>query len=623
MDVVEVTRFGGPEVLRVRRVDDPVAGPGQVVVGVSVADVMSLDAQLRAGWGQEWFPLRPPFVPGTGVAGRVLSAGDGVDPAWVGRRVAALVSSGYAERVAVGVDTLVPVPDGVSSWLAAALLQVGPAAISLVDAAELKPRARVLVTGAGGGLGLPIVRLARAAGARVTAAAHGPAKREAALAAGAAEVVDYPALRDPGSWSAPPPTGAEAGDALAFDVVFDGVGGQVGADAFASLGAGGVFFAYGVPSGSTALVDPAEAARRGVRLVGMEQVQFAPEEFRRLAGRALDMAAAGELTTVVGLAVPLDRARDAHAALEARELVGKAVLLVTAQAVRYHEHGGPEVLELAEVPLPQPGPGQVRVAVRAAGVNALDWKLRAGFHSPPPDGPQGVGIELAGTVDALGPGVTGLEVDQAVFGQVAPGAAATYALAEAASLRPKPEHLSFVEAAALPVALETANRALDELGLRAGRTLLIHAVAGGVGLAAAQLALARGAKVIGTASAGHHAFLRDLGVVPVTYGDGLEERLPGPVDLVLDASGRGEVELSVRLTGDPGKVLTIADPVGAGRHGVRFSTGSGGPFPVDVLPRVPVAEVFPLERVADAHRRSQDGHFLGKLVLDAETSLPR
>ncbi|NRQ39681.1 alcohol dehydrogenase catalytic domain-containing protein, partial [Nonomuraea sp. NN258] len=152
MNVVEVTRFGGPEVLTVRRVADPVAGPGQVVIGVSVADVMSVDAQLRAGWGREWSPLRPPFVPGTGVAGRVLAAGDGVDPSWVGRRVAALLPSGggYAERAVAGVETLVEVPGEVSMWQAAALIQVGPAALSLVEAAGLRPGTRVLVTGAGG-----------------------------------------------------------------------------------------------------------------------------------------------------------------------------------------------------------------------------------------------------------------------------------------------------------------------------------------------------------------------------------------------------------------------------------------------------------------------------------------
>ncbi|MDX3111516.1 alcohol dehydrogenase catalytic domain-containing protein, partial [Nonomuraea angiospora] len=140
MNVIEVTRFGGPEVLEVRQAPEPEAGPGQVLIGVSAVDVMSLDAQLRTGWGQEWFPGEPPFVPGTGVAGRVLSAGDGVDGAWAGRRVAAFLPGGgaYAERVVAGVETVVEVPDEVPLWRAAALIQVGPAALSLVEAAELK-----------------------------------------------------------------------------------------------------------------------------------------------------------------------------------------------------------------------------------------------------------------------------------------------------------------------------------------------------------------------------------------------------------------------------------------------------------------------------------------------------
>ncbi|WP_342671395.1 NADP-dependent oxidoreductase [Nonomuraea candida] len=320
---------------------------------------------------------------------------------------------------------------------------------------------------------------------------------------------------------------------------------------------------------------------------------------------------------------------------------------MTATAVRYREHGGPEVLELEEVPLPQPGPGEVRVAVRAAGVNAIDWKLRTGFPGGPGDpldGPRGTGIELAGTIDALGPGVTGWRLGDAVFGQVATGAVATHAIADAAALAPKPDDLTYEEAAALPVAVETAGRALDRLGMAErttegtaertaeGMTLLIHAVAGGVGLAAAQLALARGARVIGTASERHHAFLRALGVHPVAYGEGLAERLPESVDRVLDASGRGELELSVRLTGDPDKVVTIADPAGAARLGVHFSSGGkstmregSGEALLAAARRVrlPIAEVFPLERTADAHRRSQDGHLLGKLIITTESFLPR
>jgi NADPH:quinone reductase len=687
MNVVEVTKYGGPEVLVAGRAPDPVAQAGQLVIGVSVADVMSIDAQLRSGWGREWFPGEPPYVPGTGVAGRVLSVGDGVDAGWIGRRVAALVpGGGYAERVAADAETVVTVPDEVPLWRAAALVQVGPAALSLIRAAGLEPGTRVLVTGAGGALGLALVGLATAAGARVTAAAHGPAKQRAALEAGAATVVDYPRLEDPDALTEPgDSTGlsrphdpgdstdlsrpddrtgaggltglsrpddrtdadgpAAPGGGGRFEVVFDGVGGEVGGSAFRLLGRGGRFFAYGVPSGATAAIDPAEADRRGVRVTGMEQVQFAPAEFSRLAEETMREIAAGRLATVVGLAVPLERAREAHAALEARELVGKAVLLVTAQAVRYREHGGPEVLELEEVPMPRPGPGQVRVAVRAAGVNPIDRKIRAGFPGATIDGPQGTGIELAGTVDALGPGVTGWRLGDAVFGQVASGALATHAIAEADRLVGKPAELSYAEAAALPVAVGTAVRTLRELGAGPGLTLLIHAVAGGVGLAAAQLARALGARVIGTASERHHEVLRGLGVHPVTYGDGLEERLPGRVDRVLDASGRGVLKLSVELTGDPAKVITIADMAGAGEFGVRFSSGRGASAEDDVralrdpltaaggdrdsaedpkvVVRVPVAEVFPLERAAEAHRRSEDGHFLGKLIINAEDAFPR
>jgi NADPH:quinone reductase-like Zn-dependent oxidoreductase len=256
-------------------------------------------------------------------------------------------------------------------------------------------------------------------------------------------------------------------------------------------------------------------------------------------------------------------------------------------------------------------------------VNGIDWKLRGGGMGAPIDAPQGTGIELAGTVDALGPGVTRWRLGQPVFGQVAAGAAATHAIAAESALMAKPDDLTYEEAAALPVAVETAHRTLRELGVEAGHRLLIHAVAGGVGLAAAQLALARGAQVVGTASERHHDFLRDLGVHPVTYGEGLAERLPKPIDRVLDASGRGELALSVELTGDPAKVITIADPAGARKLGVRFSTGTPGTaVPVEGV-RLPIAEVFPLERTADAQRRSQEGHFSGKIVVNTEASLPR
>ncbi|WP_216215639.1 NADP-dependent oxidoreductase [Amycolatopsis aidingensis] len=302
------------------------------------------------------------------------------------------------------------------------------------------------------------------------------------------------------------------------------------------------------------------------------------------------------------------------------------------KAARFSRYGGPEVLTVEEVPLPEPGRGQVRVAVAAAGVNAIDWKIRSGFFagSDAPDEPQGTGFDLAGTVDAVGEGVRSLRPGTAVFGKAATGAVATHALADADGLVAKPDWLSFPLAAGLPVVAETAYRTLRDLGLRAGHTLLIHAVSGGVGLVAAQLALSRGATVIGTASRGHHDFLTELGVRPVEYGEGLLERVRGvtdSVDLVLDAAGRDVLGLSVELTGDPDRVLTIADG-NAGAHGVRFSGGGpdAAPLPevfAEVLPmlesgalRLPIQQTFPLERIADAHRLSEDGHGRGKIVIE-------
>lgn len=301
------------------------------------------------------------------------------------------------------------------------------------------------------------------------------------------------------------------------------------------------------------------------------------------------------------------------------------------QAVRYARYGGPDVLTLDDVHTPAPGPGRLRIAVRAAGVNAIDWKIRSGLFSGDtiPEEPVGTGIEIAGTVDAAGPGVQGWSVGRAVFGRVASGAAATHVLADPENLVVKPDWLPFEQAAALPVAAETAYRTLRRLDVRAGETLLIHAVAGGVGLVAAQLARARGAEVVGTARPLHHAFLRELGVHPVTYGDGLAERVravaPRGVDAVLDASGRDVLAVSIELAGGVDRVVTIADPHAADL-GVHFSTGAdAAPLEeifAELFPllergalRLPIETSFPLERTADAHRRSEDGHLRGKIVL--------
>ncbi|MQS14978.1 NADP-dependent oxidoreductase [Streptomyces kaniharaensis] len=305
------------------------------------------------------------------------------------------------------------------------------------------------------------------------------------------------------------------------------------------------------------------------------------------------------------------------------------------KAIAFFEFGGTDVLRPIDVELPAPGPGQVLVEVRAAGVNPLDFKLRAGamaavFPVPLPFVP---GFELAGVVRSVGPDVTAWAPGDEVFGAVMGGAHAEHALVPADLLARKPATLSWEQAAAIPVAAETAERALDVLGVRAGETLLVHGAAGGVGTVLLQFARARGITVIGTASEGNHAHLRELGAIPVAYGDGLAERVravaPGGVDRALDAAGQGGVlPLSVELTGSADRVLTIADFAGAAEHGIRFSGGAeagesyNGRAYESALAlhaagalRLPLHRVLPLAEAAEAHRASEHGHLRGKIVL--------
>ena len=296
------------------------------------------------------------------------------------------------------------------------------------------------------------------------------------------------------------------------------------------------------------------------------------------------------------------------------------------RAVRFDQFGGPEVLEIVDLPDPHPGPGQVRIAVRAAGVNPSDWKKRRGLM----DGelPQTMGYEAAGVVDELGEGVGDVAVGDRVFGFSAEGAAQAE-LAVLSHYAPIPPSLDFSGAAALPAAIETATRALDQLGVGSGGTLLVNGASGSVGSAAVQLAVVRGARVIGTASPANHDYLRSLGAEPVAYGEGLAGRVralaPEGVDAALDVAGSGVLPELIELAGGAGQVITIADFDGAQQYGVRFSRGDAGRA-LYALAQIgdliesgrfslPVGQTFPLTDVAEAHRVSEDGHVRGKLVL--------
>jgi NADPH:quinone reductase-like Zn-dependent oxidoreductase len=296
------------------------------------------------------------------------------------------------------------------------------------------------------------------------------------------------------------------------------------------------------------------------------------------------------------------------------------------RAAVYTRSGPPaDVLSVAEVAEPHAGPGQVRIAVRAAGVNPIDWKIVSGMTGRSPTAPTVPGIDAAGVIDEVGEGVTDAQVGTAVFGQATGGSAAEYAVLS--SWAPKPADTPWEVAAGLGVPGETAVRVLDLLALSPGRTVVVDGASGGVGIATVQVALARGLTVVGTAGAANQDFVRSLGAVPTTHGPGLAERVralaPDGVHGGVDTAGKGSVRDLIELTGDPARVVTIAD-FGAGELGVHVTSGGGGQAArlaqiagllADGLLRMPVAATYPLERIVEAYTESAGGHVRGKLVL--------
>ena len=297
------------------------------------------------------------------------------------------------------------------------------------------------------------------------------------------------------------------------------------------------------------------------------------------------------------------------------------------RALQFTRYGGPEVLEWAEAPEPHAGPGQVRITVRAASVNPIDWKAFTGAMSggEPMAGTGYLGYDAAGVVDEVGEGVTGVSVGDEVFGR-GQRTQAEYAVLD--SWAAKPPSIDWAVAAAAGVAGETAERVLRLLDVKAGDTLFVDGGAGGVGAVAVQMALARGARVIASASEANHDYLRELGAIPVRYGDGVAERVRaaagGPVDAVFDVAGKTPVQDLISLAPEPSRVVSIAN-FAAGQAGARVTGGATDSQPeqamalvADLLAQnklVIQVQTFPFERAAEAYRISQAGHVRGKLVL--------
>lgn len=320
MRAIQVQEFGGPQVLTPAEVPDPVADPGHVVLSVEAADVIFLDTMLRAGWGGEYFPIEPPYIPGGGGAGRVLSVGEGVDRGWIGRRVVARAKTGYAERIVADAVDLVEVPDGVESREAAAMMHDGVTALGLVQLGRIRRGEWVLVTAAAGGAGSLLVQLARDAGARVIAAARGERKLSLARELGAEIVVDY---SEPG-WVH---TVREAAGGAGTDLTFDGAGGALGSASFDTVAEGGRFVTYGTSDGFTE-IDPDDAEQRKVEVITpLEEGPPSQEAVHAALSEALALAARGSIRAAIGATFALDRAADAHASLEARTTIGKSLLI--------------------------------------------------------------------------------------------------------------------------------------------------------------------------------------------------------------------------------------------------------------------------------------------------------
>jgi len=304
----------------------------------------------------------------------------------------------------------------------------------------------------------------------------------------------------------------------------------------------------------------------------------------------------------------------------------------TMRAIRFHDYGEPDVLTLDQVERPTPKDGEVLVKVHAAGVNPLDWKIRAGYLKQfmPIQLPFIPGNDVAGTVEALGSGVTGFAPGQAVYGNVMGGGYAEYVAVPADKLVSKPERLSFEEAAAVPVGALTARYALVDLAdVQAGQTVLIHGGAGGVGLFAVQMARAMGAHVIATASAGNLDFVRSLGAETVIdYRATQFETVVRDVDMVLDTIG-GEVEARSWQVLKKGGILVsiVGQPSEeqAATHGVRAAavrtafTGEQlraiNALIEDGKVKPEVGPMFPLAEAAKAQTLSQEGHGRGRIVL--------
>jgi NADPH:quinone reductase-like Zn-dependent oxidoreductase len=296
-------------------------------------------------------------------------------------------------------------------------------------------------------------------------------------------------------------------------------------------------------------------------------------------------------------------------------------------ALQFTEYGGPDVLGVGEAPEPHAGPGQIRIVVRAASVNGADWKFMSGRYAKgkPLERTGYPGYDAAGVVDEVGEGVMGVAAGDDVFG-LGDHTQAEYAVLHAWAR--KPASVDWAMAAAAGVVAETAERVLRLLGVTEGTTLFIAGGSGGVGSTTTQVAKARGATVIASASEANQDYLREIGAIPVVYGEGMVDRVRAldvaRIDAVLDAVGKTPIEDLISIAPEPSQVVSIAN-FAADAAGARVTGGSSESQPMKALAEaaelleqsklVIKFQTFPFDRAAEAYQIIQAGHGRGKLVL--------
>jgi NADPH:quinone reductase-like Zn-dependent oxidoreductase len=312
---------------------------------------------------------------------------------------------------------------------------------------------------------------------------------------------------------------------------------------------------------------------------------------------------------------------------------GSREKIIVPRAVRFDKYGGLEVLKVVEVDRPVPGPGKVLVRVKAAGINPGEAMIRKGVFADrwPATFPSGQGSDLAGVVEEVGPGVQNFRAGDEVIGFTNDRASqAEFVLVDSGNLVLRPANVSWEQAGGLFVAGATAYAAVRAVALNPGDTVVVSGAAGGVGSIAVQLASNAGAKVIGLAGKGNHPWLSDHSVVPVIYGDGVEDRIRaasgGKVDAFIDTFGGGYVELAIKLGVPPNRIDTVIDFAAAAKYGVK-TEGNHEAANAEVLGQlaglissgrleVPIAKVYPLAEVRNAYEELEQRHTQGKIVLE-------